>query len=228
VGEYAVRTGRKPRKPRRYRHAPDVLAHLARLLAISHTLTCRMRYGLVVVRHLLPAIAVVIFSACNDPASTTTPTKGASVSDLEATCRSECDWQARCHVPSPNTPDAGTSCVQTCLGKLGPIDRHVRLDVTRALTSCYEGLACGGNDDGCTTMALASIGGSVDAAIHAPDVTACLAKHEACKATSDDILADLDDVCSILPLLVDEERAALMKCFERPCSEVTACTGAKG
>lgn len=133
----------------------------------------------------------------------------------------------RCQAPSLGGSDAGVSCVQNCLGKLGTVERSVRLDVARSLGTCYDGLACGVSDDGCTTAAFkAIVGGALDAAIHAPDVTACLAKNEACKATSTDTsVTDIDDVCAVLPLLVDEKRTELAKCFDRPCSEVTACTG---
>jgi hypothetical protein len=90
----------------------------------------------------------------------------------------------------------------------------------RALARCYEGLACGESDDGCTLQAVIEIGLSPDAAIHAPDVHQCLDKHTQCKAGPAEFP---DDDCGTLIFLLDGTREALARCYGLGCEGVAAC-----
>ncbi|HEX3596351.1 MAG TPA: hypothetical protein VHU80_14675 [Polyangiaceae bacterium] len=166
-------------------------------------------------------LVAIVSSACGG-SSTTGSAAAASSADLRAMCSADCDWASRCRVDAPPVGDAGTSCVDGCLEKLGPLSTSIRVDAARALQRCYEQLRCGGSDDGCTLTAIAATGGTFDAAIHAGDVEACLAKHEECKASSPDFG---DDICGTLAFLVDSKRAELARCFDEPCASAAACLG---
>jgi hypothetical protein len=96
----------------------------------------------------------------------------------------------------------------------------VRGDIARALAACYDALACGMGDDGCTTQAVIATGQSPDAEIHSQDVQTCLQKQDACSTTSGSFS---DDLCGTMILLTSSKRAELARCFEVPCELVHAC-----
>jgi hypothetical protein len=116
--------------------------------------------------------------------------------------------------------DAG-ACADSCAADLGHLATAVRGDIARGLATCYATLQCGVNDDGCTTQAFAAAtGGGVDAAIHAPDVQACLDKHRECAGTSGSFS---DDTCGTMLLLVDAKRAETARCLQGSCDALRAC-----
>lgn len=111
-----------------------------------------------------------------------------------------------------------------CTSKLGDFATGLRSDVVAHTRECFDTLACGMSDDGCTANALAASGESVDAALHASDVKRCLDMSKQCAGTEG---AFSDDTCGLLPLLVSGRRAALARCFEGDCSAVAPCLKAE-
>jgi hypothetical protein len=148
------------------------------------------------------------------PSSTT----AATADDVRALCASQCGRSTRCP-QSGEPPDAG-GCTTECNGKLRVLGPNLRADIVKSLASCYDHLACGVNDDGCTTDAYGATGGSVDATVHSPDFQACMQKHDECKGTSGSFI---DDHCGELAFLIDSKHTEAARCFERPCTELRAC-----
>ncbi len=92
--------------------------------------------------------------------------------------------------------------------------------MVRSLTGCYATLACDMNDDGCLARAVVSPGESVDAALHAPDVSACLRKEKECHGTPG---AFSDDICGNMVALVAAARAEAAQCFSLQCEAIPPC-----
>jgi hypothetical protein len=116
--------------------------------------------------------------------------------------------------------DAGAPCSTSCVQDLGHLGENVRGDYARALAACYDQLACGTNDDGCTAQAATAIGLSPDAEIHSQDVQRCLQKQAECAGTDGSFS---DDLCGTLIMLIPAKRADLARCFEGSCDAVLLC-----
>jgi hypothetical protein len=119
------------------------------------------------------------------------------------------------------TGDPPTTCPTSCKEKLGNLATAIREDIVRSLTTCYATLPCGTNDDRCLGDAVIASGESLDAALHAPDVTSCLQKVMECHDMTGDVFSD--DNCGTLAALIAGKRAEAAHCFTLPCEAVPQC-----
>jgi len=167
-------------------------------------------------------LALALTAACagDDARESADYTAAATTNQLESMCVASCALFARCSPQASSTSDAGADCIPHCVSRLGDLASDLRRDIVVGLTRCYAGLACGVLDDGCTAVAVAGTGESVDAALHAPDVQTCLDKEKECQGTSGSFS---DDECGLLPLLVTRGRTALGRCFTLDCGSVPSC-----
>lgn len=168
------------------------------------------------------ALAPAIWLVASCDSETTGASSGggsATPTEMQRLCDAQCARRARCNPQASS--DGGTApCSSSCVQDFGHLAETIRGDVARALADCYDGLACGVNDDICTTQAIVAIGISPDAAIHSQDVQKCLGKREACASMSSSFS---DDVCGTMLLLIPSKRADLARCFEGPCELVKTC-----
>lgn len=182
------------------------------------------------------AFAALVAGACNDASNGTGSTGGggagavyippgggsnvaATSAELLANCDASCGRQARCG-PNGTPVDAGVHCSESCVAKLGNLAKHARADIVRALAACYSALPCGPSDDSCSGTAVTQTGQKLDAAIHAPDVEACLKKQAECKGGPG---AFSDDTCGTMLMLVDSARSTTASCFTGACAGIPAC-----
>jgi len=169
----------------------------------------------------LPLLAVLpALPACNDGTSGDGPTVAATPAEVHDFCDAQCARSARCGTTEPAVADAGDSCADGCVTELGSLGSNLRADVVRELAACQASLPCGPSDDDCLTTAIEATGQSIDAAIHADDVQACLRKQAECNETAGDFS---DDLCGTLPALVQEARTRAARCFEGACDDMAAC-----
>jgi hypothetical protein len=160
-------------------------------------------------------------SSCSSSPTGGGASGGAATSaEIQSLCDAQCARSARCRPPATDPSDGSLPCVTSCIQDLGHLAENVRGDITRALTACYDALACGVNDDGCTTQAVAAIGQSPDAQIHSQDVQTCLRKQDACASTPGYFS---DDLCGTMVMLIPTKRADIARCFDGPCELVPAC-----
>ena len=165
----------------------------------------------------IPLLAISMAS-CSSGGAGSSSGGAATSAEIRGLCDAQCARQARCNPQVPS--DAGAPCSTSCIQNLGHIAENVRGDFARALTACYDALACGMNDDGCTGEAAIAIGLSPDAQIHSQDVQMCLQTQDACAGTSGSFS---DDNCGTLIMLIPSKRAELARCFDGPCELVLQC-----
>jgi hypothetical protein len=173
------------------------------------------------VRALLAVpIAGASMSSCSSSGSGGSSGGAATSVEIRGLCDAQCARRARCNPQAPT--DAGAPCAASCIQDLGHLAENVRGDITRALTACYDALACGVNDDGCMAQAVVAIGQSPDAQIHSQDVQRCLQKQDECAMTQ---FSFSDDICGTLIMIIPSKRAELARCFDGPCELFGPCAG---
>ena len=145
----------------------------------------------------------------------------ASSTEVQSFCEAQCARSAKCGSPPAGATDAG-GCVAECRHKLGPLAAGLRADVVRNLAACFPTVPCGQSDDICTDRAIEATGLGLDAALHDPDMKACLAKRDACKGTPG---AFSDDDCGTLLMLISSKRTQAVSCFAQAatCDSIPAC-----
>jgi hypothetical protein len=100
----------------------------------------------------------------------------------------------------------------------GPASSIFRPGVLSSIATCLSGLACGTNDDGCTTQAIVAQNPNWQ---QDPEYQACLAKRTECQASGTGSFAD--DNCVAVFLATDSVRSAFNACIAGACSTIATC-----
>src|SRR5687767_6313827 len=117
------------------------------------------------------ASALAMIVACTGGSGSTSG--GGGSGSVAGICSAVCDWRVRC-----NKPD--TDCQAECSRDTATYEGKWSAAYTGAVQSCFQTLACDGNDDTC----IANFAAADSAHPNVPEVQACLARRSECSQST--------------------------------------------
>lgn len=170
-----------------------------------------MRFGFA----FLVAVGVVV--GCSGGGGSTGTSGGGASKD--AMCTAYCDWKVRCGKQDNN-------CLEECTDGLQA--EKFSAAYTSMFQSCFQGLACSGDDDSC----IANFAAADPAYPNIPEVTACNEKRDECSkstpspdggTSTQPTTSWSDDYCLSIAALTPAARSEANACLSQPCAGIRDC-----
>jgi len=130
---------------------------------------------------------------------------GATATDLDQLCASQCARQERCGSPDP-------SCVDNCANDIQHPE-NIRKDFIDAYDACIDQLACGTASDACLEQAANVVNPTWQQDTLHND---CLMRQDTCQSFS-------DDICGAAIYFTESARQRLRSCLSLDCAAISMC-----